>query len=342
MNKVFLIGNGFDLAHGLKTKYSDFILWYFNEAIQSFKSRKSNVFDDDLITIQNDGYTTPIIDTIEQLNELTNNKLVVINFKHYFFRDFVRKLEGLRWVDIEYQYYLELIKVYKYSHNDDTEPGVSMELINLNNCFNSVKKKLIEYLETIEISWKIVKPQIQEHLHNELIKNSTNSHNLFIIFNYTNTIKLYQNYLNDVPHQIVYIHGRLGNEKNPIIFGYGDEMDEYYSKLERLNINQYLNNIKSFSYSLTTNYQDCILFLASRPYSVSIMGHSCGISDRLLLNTIFTDDHCEEIKIYYYQKNDSENDYFEKNQEISRHFPPEKKARMREIIKPLPLSLPLT
>ena len=25
MNKIFLIGNGFDLAHGLKTSYTDFI-----------------------------------------------------------------------------------------------------------------------------------------------------------------------------------------------------------------------------------------------------------------------------------------------------------------------------
>jgi hypothetical protein len=25
VNKLFIIGNGFDLAHGLKTKYNDFI-----------------------------------------------------------------------------------------------------------------------------------------------------------------------------------------------------------------------------------------------------------------------------------------------------------------------------
>ena len=31
MNRLILIGNGFDLAHGLKTKYADFIEWYWNE-----------------------------------------------------------------------------------------------------------------------------------------------------------------------------------------------------------------------------------------------------------------------------------------------------------------------
>jgi len=28
MNRIILVGNGFDLAHGLKTSYKDFIIWY--------------------------------------------------------------------------------------------------------------------------------------------------------------------------------------------------------------------------------------------------------------------------------------------------------------------------
>ena len=31
MNRIILIGNGFDLAHGLKTSYADFIDWYWGE-----------------------------------------------------------------------------------------------------------------------------------------------------------------------------------------------------------------------------------------------------------------------------------------------------------------------
>ena len=29
MNRIILIGNGFDLAHGLPTRYEDFINWYW-------------------------------------------------------------------------------------------------------------------------------------------------------------------------------------------------------------------------------------------------------------------------------------------------------------------------
>ncbi|MBK9736892.1 MAG: hypothetical protein IPO92_18815 [Saprospiraceae bacterium] len=31
INRLILIGNGFDLAHGMKTSYADFILWYFQK-----------------------------------------------------------------------------------------------------------------------------------------------------------------------------------------------------------------------------------------------------------------------------------------------------------------------
>ena len=44
MNRLILIGNGFDLAHGLKTCYKDFILWYikgrFDKAQQNMEYYK--------------------------------------------------------------------------------------------------------------------------------------------------------------------------------------------------------------------------------------------------------------------------------------------------------------
>lgn len=31
MNRLLLIGNGFDIAHGLKTRYEIFIDWYWEQ-----------------------------------------------------------------------------------------------------------------------------------------------------------------------------------------------------------------------------------------------------------------------------------------------------------------------
>ena len=37
MNRIVLIGNGFDLAHNLPTRYEDFINWYWDEWLNTLK-----------------------------------------------------------------------------------------------------------------------------------------------------------------------------------------------------------------------------------------------------------------------------------------------------------------
>ncbi|NDW08744.1 AbiH family protein [Dysgonomonas sp. 520] len=82
--------------------------------------------------------------------------------------------------------------------------------------------------------------------------NLTPNNTLFLNFNYTNTEKLYLNY-NIGNQDVIHIHGELGNNKNPIIFGYGDELGKEYLEIENLNDNSYLENIKSIKYLDTNN-----------------------------------------------------------------------------------------
>ena len=49
MNRLILVGNGFDLAHGMKTRYSDFLLDYLKSSFIAAEQNKS--FKDNLITI---------------------------------------------------------------------------------------------------------------------------------------------------------------------------------------------------------------------------------------------------------------------------------------------------
>lgn len=44
MNRLIIVGNGFDLAHGLKTKYSDFINWYWDGVRQKVTGTSSLFF----------------------------------------------------------------------------------------------------------------------------------------------------------------------------------------------------------------------------------------------------------------------------------------------------------
>lgn len=117
---------------------------------------------------------------------------------------------------------------------------------------------------------------------------------------------------------------RIDNEQNPVIFGYGDELDEDYKTISNLNDNSYLTNIKSIRYLETDNYRQLLQFIDTGPYQIYIMGHSCGNSDRTLLNTLFEHKNCVSIKPYYYEWTDEEgghsDNYIEIIQNISRNF----------------------
>ena len=52
MNRIVLIGNGFDLAHNLKTRYEDFINWYWDYRVNGFVNNDTNVSSDCLCTFE--------------------------------------------------------------------------------------------------------------------------------------------------------------------------------------------------------------------------------------------------------------------------------------------------
>ena len=52
MNRIVLIGNGFDLAHGLKTSYADFINWYWEQLMNKILSSMVSNIDDGLCKVK--------------------------------------------------------------------------------------------------------------------------------------------------------------------------------------------------------------------------------------------------------------------------------------------------
>ena len=148
-------------------------------------------------------------------------------------------------------------------------------------------------------------------------------------FNYTPTDCLY---INKNVCGVTHIHGELEKPQS-IIFGYGDEQDKNYEPLKDLNDNDCLCNIKTSKYLESDNYRNALSFLDYAPFQVYIMGHSCGNSDRTLLNTIFEHKNCISIKPYYYVKEDGTDNYLELIQNISRNFTDMKLMRDRVVNK---------
>ena len=89
----------------------------------------------------------------------------------------------------------------------------------------------------------------------------------------------------------------------------------------------------------TDNYKKLLRFIEADIFQVFIMGHSCGNSDRTMLNTIFEHDNCGSIKVFYYKPSEDSDDYIEKIQNISRSFSSKIKMRDRIVNKKFSTSL---
>ncbi len=349
INRLILIGNGFDLAHGMKTSYGDFILWYFQKYweeakhthIPNPKKPDEIIFSTELINFHFDRllyFNMPqgipkinslyeVIALIREDGKLQNQSILKITFNSYFFKTILSDLSNKNWVDIENIYYNELRRHYlNYSLRDSAPISLLESTVKeLNDQFDVIKRELSNYLHTITIpSENELSLQFMYELpfQPDSTKDEPFELNdvLFLNFNYTSTTQKYKG----KNASVIHIHGELNSPANPIIFGYGDERDETYELLEKANIPEVFTHIKSFDYFKTNNYSRLLAFLESE-YDVYIMGHSCGLSDRTLLSSIFENPNCRYIKLFYYATMDN---YRKTTYEISRHFTD--KAEMRK------------
>ena len=52
MNRLVIIGNGFDIAHGLKTSYMDFINWYWERRLNAMLTEHAPISEDCLCKLE--------------------------------------------------------------------------------------------------------------------------------------------------------------------------------------------------------------------------------------------------------------------------------------------------
>lgn len=356
-NRLVLVGNGFDLALGLKTSYNDFLLWLQKKyllltleekPVYTHDGRNFNVgyLNNETFEIgikhyfSNVSYEIEIekLDTLVALEKFQNACKIEINVKSNLLKLIIKQNNQLGWVDIESLFYKELKKCFGKNIED---------VIKVNNELNFLSNELEMYLSENHIAppgWREFSGAVNNQLSREIEKNELEDEHLlgnnkipdilyFLNFNYTKALfDMTRNIESWRPEKDIIsiwnpIHGQLQNPKAPIIFGFGDETDKDYEKIEDLNNNSFFEHIKSFKYSQTSNYQNLIKFLDSTYYQVCIYGHSCGLSARTMLKEIFQHDNCKSIKIFYHKRHNGSDDFLEKTMEISRHFT--NKASMR-------------
>ncbi len=359
MNRIIIVGNGFDLAHGVKTSYKDFIEWYLGRVVEELK--QNYYYEDKLLEvrlqrIRCSTYETPnyLYSDSFKIEEVIKN----IEKDGYIFeclpflRRIISNIENKGWVDIEADYY-EMLKDYALKGQGDVKQ--------LNDELSYIEKKLIEYLTEVERKYldssniqkefeSKIKNIIYEHIagrdvsinyHRQPRDKEIDKNNRVFLFNFNYT-EIADKYIEKEDNfSVIHIHGKLGDEGS-VIFGYGDELDAKYKEIEELNNNECLNKVKSVKYLEADNYRKILSIIKTEPYQVYVMGHSCGNSDRTLLNTIFEHENCVSIKPFYYKKSDGTDNYIEIVQNITRNFNDKKLFRDRVVnktyCKPLPQS----
>ena len=416
MNRIILVGNGFDLAHNLPTGYKDFINWYWevrgNNMINSHRRIDNDCLGSFELLLDDYSWSRYYHDYVgyqdlsgkEFIEHLKSEAHTCKVKQSTFLKCLVSSIETKGWVDVENEYYrlLKQLSVKNLKTTSVCEVNSQMEFLRVH---------LVEYLSNVltsnddieiqkELQHRILEPirdkdlsiasrhhwedfidqrieydenkwatllssyasydvysrmreamSAAEKISNRLANKEqayTWSHyyteefllpdNILILnFNYTD---IADRYLPDATiFKTNHIHGELSS-KESIIFGYGDELDKDYENLKELNENEYLCNMKSTKYLEADNYRKLLSFIDSAPFQIYIMGHSCGNSDRTLLNTLFEHDNCVSIKPFYFKRNDGTDNYLDLVQNISRNFTDMKKMRDRVVNKtycePLP------
>ena len=315
MDRLVLIGNGFDLAHGLKTSYKSFIFWYWDQWGNRLLSALEKTDTDGLCSFK-------IKDNVEVANWASvfqgwyykrenplipwkTNDVINLAMKDRELCDFtitspllqmICKHLAYGWVDIENEYY-SLLRQRTSVIRASTEQDIK----DLNIHLNTLRDYLIIYLRTEEKKGIEIKEEIKDKIYRPIMKdeiavanqkfsgnrlgNSAPSSIMLLNFNYTKTPELYLTDSSNV--RVNYIHGKMDNPES-VIFGYGDEMDEDYIKLQELNENEVLRHIKSIRYLESDHYRKVLEFIESGSFQICIMGHSCGNCYLLINDVIYT------------------------------------------------------
>lgn len=245
MKKLFCLGNGFDLRHGLDTRYSDFKKYLIETYSYKYEGR----------------YEVPSEGTVMG-GDIGYSQDHVVSF----ILTVIDKVEGENWSNLEqslgYLEFSEFIETEEldefFSHDSLDEDDVNLFNLASNNeetasniyfSVSQINELFEDWIATIEITDEV-------KADDNIIEMMCNGVNMFLNFNYTDTLqKVYG--IDEVCH----IHGSLDSE---LYFGHGsdkgvkasysssyvgalDSLEDLHSKLMKDTANALENNIAFFN-----------------------------------------------------------------------------------------------
>lgn len=192
--KLYIIGNGFDLAHHIPTRYINFKEYLSDIYGGDFEGRDSILET----TMTQDGDNKAVVDTVADLIRYTMSNLDDPNWNNFE--------DNLARIDFDSQF--DFVGTEDENHPSRQYDNIEDRLEAVKTGLYEIKTLFAEWVETIDISK--VKPI-------ERLSKEITSQDLFLNFNYTETLEdVYKINTNSVCH----IHGKMGSD---IVVGHGDD-----------------------------------------------------------------------------------------------------------------------
>jgi hypothetical protein len=320
---ILVLGNGFDIAHNLKTQYKDFLeaVEITHELINSekaFRVKRWNTYNKSKIS-------QCLIDVLDEIVKTKTHETDELNVFHtyysnnFWFKYFMDKPKGT-WIDFE----RDIKEVCKFIENKISSKGSIRKLnddINLNDEFSDYIKyiknkdeiktyaKLIEKLEEdlkhvinsldIYIN-EFVNMQECEEISPDIISLDIDR---VISFNYSITYQRLYNITPDIPCD--YIHGKAGIGRNKdysnLVLGYDESKEKvneetisifasfkkYYQRVLKGTGNQYFNWIKDIKDN------------PKKEHKVYFFGHSMDVTDSDIIKALILNSNVKTTIFYY-------------------------------------------
>lgn len=322
---ILVIGNGFDLAHGLKTTYRDFLTSCRNNENQSFNEEfcKTNLWLRHFIKKQNEIGNTwidlekEIFKVIEHINKVIfwnidkqyyNCKSLNI-FKRGFYFDFFNIVDNLQ--DDRY-------------HQDFGKQGYIISNPNLENykIYFKTSKGLINFLyDQLREFTNVFSNYLNNDVLSLLPTNSpyslslSNNNHLYVLsFNYTDTCeRLYGKMFS---FRSYYVHGNIGckNGCNLVLGTYSFDnkpQNENPRSAIPYEFNVFRKHNQRHKYGTIEDYQNLLKELTKYGKVIKpvfhVIGHSLDETDKNILEHLFLINQNAIINIYYHNEEAQEN-----------------------------------